>query len=160
LDGEREVSVNWEAIAAVGETIGALAVVVTLLYVARDIRQNSRSLSISALRDSTAQWNQWSEMLAVSGDLADIVAKGNASYSSLSTGEHLRYGAYVQSFFDNVDSSRLLTVEHRIGEDMDVLASIAARRVEIPGFAAWWRENSADYHPEFVAWIDRLESSG
>jgi len=30
---------NWDAIGAVGEVVGAVAVVVTLLYVARQIRQ-------------------------------------------------------------------------------------------------------------------------
>ncbi len=147
---------NWEAIAAFGEVIGALAVVNTLMYIARDIRQNSKALSIAALRDSTSQWNQWSEMIATSSDLADIVAKGNDSYSSLSTAEALRYGAYVQSFFDNVDSSRSLVVEHRVNEDLSILASIAGRRISIPGFAAWWKENSTDYDPEFVAWIDAI----
>ena len=101
---------NWEAIAAFGEVIGALAVVITLMYIARDIRQNSKSLSI-----------------ATSSDLAD-----------------------------NVDSSRSLVVEHRVSEDLSVLASIAGRRISIPGFAAWWKENSTDYDPEFVAWIDAI----
>jgi hypothetical protein len=41
---------NWDAVGAVGEVIGAIAVVATLLFVARDIRQNSKSLAISALR--------------------------------------------------------------------------------------------------------------
>jgi hypothetical protein len=147
---------NWDAIGAVGEVIGAAAVVVTLLFVARDIRQNSKSLSISALRDTTAQWNQWSEMIATSNDLADIVAKGNKTYSDLSESEKLRYGAYVQSFFDNVESYRSLVVDHNTDKDLDVLVSITARRVIIPGFGAWWRENAADYDADFVAWIDSL----
>lgn len=147
---------NWDAIGAVGEVIGALAVVATLLFVARDIRQNSKSLSISALRDTTAQWNHWSNMIASSGDLADIVAKGNKTVSNLSESEKLRYGAYVQSFFDNVESYRSLVVDHNAQKDLDVLVSITARRVNIPGFAAWWSENAADYDEDFVAWIDSL----
>jgi len=57
---------NWQAIGAIGEIVGAVAVVATLLYLARDIRQNSRSLAISALRDTTANWNQWGQMVATS----------------------------------------------------------------------------------------------
>ncbi len=147
---------NWDAVGAVGEVIGAMAVVATLLFVARDIRQNSRSLSISALRDTTAQWNQWSDMIASSSDLADIVAKGNKSYSSLFESEKLRYGAYVQSFFDNVESYRSLVIDHNADKDLAVLTSIVARRVTIPGFAAWWTENTSDYGEDFVAWIDDL----
>jgi len=95
---------NWEAIGALGQVLGAVAVIATLLYIAREVRQNGRSLSISAMRDTTAQWNHWSEIIATSTDLAEIVSKENKSSDTL-----LRYGAYVQSFFDNVDSYRLLT---------------------------------------------------
>lgn len=35
---------NWEAIGALGEIAGAVAVIVTLLYLAKQIRQNSKSL--------------------------------------------------------------------------------------------------------------------
>lgn len=152
--------VNWEAIGAVGEFVGALAVVLTLMYVARDIRQNSRSLAMTALRDSTAQWNHWSEMIATSSDLADIVVKGNASYTSLSESETLRYGAYVQSFFDNMESARSLVVDHRVDHDLDVIELIVGRRLKISGFAIWWQDNSSDYDPGFVAWIDDFSDDG
>ncbi len=147
---------NWEAVGAIGEVVGAVAVVVTLLFVARDIRQNSKSLAIAALRDTTAQWNQWSDMIASSNDLADIVEKGNRSLLSLSESEKLRYGAYVQSFFDNVESSRSLVINHKTDTDLAVLTAIAARRVIIPGFAAWWSENTSDYSGDFVDWINNL----
>ena len=39
---------NWDAIGAVGEILGAGAVVATLLYLSVQIRQNSKSLSSSA----------------------------------------------------------------------------------------------------------------
>jgi hypothetical protein len=150
--------VNWDVVSAIAEIIGAAVVVVTLLFVARDIRQNSKSLSMSALRDMTAQWNQWSEMIATSSDLADIVAKGNESYSSLSSSEKLRYGAYVQSFFDNVESYRSLVIDYKVDKDLDVLIAIVRRRSSIPGFEAWWSENTDDYSADLVAWITDLNN--
>jgi len=36
------------------------------------------------------------------------------------------------------------------------LVSIVERRMSVPGFAAWWSENTADYDADFVAWIDNL----
>jgi uncharacterized membrane protein len=44
--------VNWDAIGAVAEVIGALAVLITLIYLALQIRQNTRAINSSAL-DST-----------------------------------------------------------------------------------------------------------
>jgi hypothetical protein len=38
---------NWEALGAIGETVGAVAVVVTLGYLAVQIRRNTRWLRAS-----------------------------------------------------------------------------------------------------------------
>jgi len=40
---------NWDAIGAVGEILGALAVVATLAYLAIQMKQNSASLRIAAI---------------------------------------------------------------------------------------------------------------
>jgi hypothetical protein len=150
--------VNWQAIGAIGEVVGAIAVVATLLYLARDIRQNSRSLAISALRDTTANWNQWGQMVATSGDLADIVVRGNRALGDLSESEALRYGAFVQSFFDNVEAFRSLVIDHHVDRDLSVLEAILARRLVLPGYQAWWRENTDDYSPGFIRWVEQVRT--
>ena len=43
---------NWNAIAAVGELAGAVAVVVSLLYLARQISQNTRAMRRTASHDA------------------------------------------------------------------------------------------------------------
>ena len=149
---------NWDAISAIGEIVGAVAVIATLLYLAKEIRQNSVSVAISALRDTTAQWNHWSEMIATSPDLADIVIKGNHSHRNLSDSESLRYGAYVQSFFDNVESYRLLVTKHKVDKDLKVLESIVRHRIVNSGFSDWWSNNTTDYGNDFVEWIEGLRS--
>ena len=149
---------NWQAIGAIGEIVGAVAVVATLLYLARDIRQNSRSLAISALRDTTANWNQWGQMVATSADLADIVVRGNRSIGELSETEALRYGAFVQSFFDNVETFRSLIVDHQVERDLSGLEAILARRIALPGYQGWWSENTADYSPAFIRWVEQVRA--
>lgn len=147
---------NWDAIGAVGEILGAIAVIATLIYLAKQIRQNSQAVQISALRDTTEQWNKWSEVLATSPGLADIVARGNDSYKRLPENEALRYGAYVQMFFDCTESYRLLVSEHRVQKNLDVLESIVGRRICATGFVEWWSENQQDYDAEFIDWINSI----
>ncbi len=45
---------NWDAIGAIGEVCGAIAVVVTLVYLAGQLRQNTRALQAASM-DSTTQ---------------------------------------------------------------------------------------------------------
>ncbi len=52
--------INWEAIGAIGELMGATAVVVTLLYLVKQIKQNTESTDAVGLQtwqsNSTAHW--------------------------------------------------------------------------------------------------------
>jgi hypothetical protein len=150
------IGLDWNAVGAAGEILGAIAVVATLLYLSKQIRQNSRAVQVSALRDTTAQWNHWSELLASSPDLAEIVARGNQSYKSLPEADALRYGAYIQTFFDNVESYLTLVRVHGVEKDVEVIENIVSRRVGINGFAEWWTENTDDYHADFADWIDQM----
>ena len=147
---------NWDAIGAVSEILAAIAVVVTLIYLAKQIRQNSQAVEISALRDTTEQWNRWSEVLATSPELAEIVTRGNKSYRNLPEVEALQYGAFIQMFFDCVESSRTLVLEHQVQKDVDVLERIVSRRINQPGFAEWWSENHLDYSADLIAWINDI----
>ena len=146
---------NWDAIGAIGEILAAIAVVATLIYLAKQIQQNSQAVEVSALRDTTEQWNRWSEVLATSPHLAEIVLRGNKSYRSLSEVEALQYGAYIQMFFDCVESSRALDLEYDVQKNVE-LEMIVARRIKQTGFAEWWSENHFDYNADLVAWISNV----
>jgi hypothetical protein len=151
---------DWNAIGAVGEILGALAVVITLLYLSKQIKQNSQAVKLTALRDSTAQWNHWSELLATSPGLAEIVARGNESYKSLPTADAMRYGAFIQMFYDNIESGLALARVHNVDRESEIVESIAARRVRINGYREWLDENSADYDSEFIDWVREIREKG
>ena len=51
---------NWDAIGAIGEVSGAVAVVVTLIYLAGQLRQNTQALRSStyeAINSSAFSWS-------------------------------------------------------------------------------------------------------
>lgn len=41
---------NWDALAAIAETVGAIAVIVTIGYLALQIRQNTRTMRAAAFQ--------------------------------------------------------------------------------------------------------------
>ena len=65
---------NWEAIGAIGEVGGAIAVVVTLVYLARQIRHSTQATRIAAYHQASEQ--MWSVGATISTDpgLAEILA--------------------------------------------------------------------------------------
>jgi hypothetical protein len=95
-------------------------------------------------------------MHATSPDLAEIVAKGNRSLEDLSEAQFLRYGAYVQSFFDNAESYWALVTDHGVAKDLHVLESIVRRRLAVPGLREWWDRNTGDYAQDYIDWIESV----
>ena len=68
---------NWDALGAMGETFGAIAVVVTFFYLAKQIRQNSASLDrandyaqAASVNDANSMYIQVFAPLAQNAELA------------------------------------------------------------------------------------------
>ena len=80
---------NWDAIAAIGELVGATAVVITLIYLSRQFRQANRQGEIEALRHTWDNLNQICDVFAESKEKADIVMRGRRSLDSLDPEEDL-----------------------------------------------------------------------
>jgi hypothetical protein len=91
---------NLNDLANIGQVIGAVAVVVSLFYVAHQIRQNT-----NAVRSATAQtvhehFANWYHVLASDPVLSQIAAKGLRDYTSLSEQERsqVHRGLHVVPF--------------------------------------------------------------
>ena len=85
-------------LANLGQVIGALAVVISLIYVAFQIRQNT-----AAIRSATAQsvhehFAGWYNAFACDGSLSQIAINGLKDYGSLSETEKARFVALFMAF--------------------------------------------------------------
>ncbi len=89
---------NLNDLADLGQIIGAVAVVISLFYVASQIRQNT-----NAVRSATAQtvhehFAKWYHLVAADDELSQIVANGLRDYASLSEKERVRLVAIFMAF--------------------------------------------------------------
>ena len=155
------MQMNWDAIAAAGELLAALAVLVSILYLARQIRQ-SAAATVSDVNQGIAQSFQGiNELLASSPDLADIMVRGAASRSALSPAEAMRFDSLLTNFFNIIENQRrqesttgLLTHER----DQE-LTTVLHKRLVIPGVLEWWVENTDDFSAEFVRWVESTRAA-
>lgn len=70
---------HWDALGAIGEIIGALAVIATLVYLAVQVKhskaaveENTRTARISVLDQHTQAQSQWRGRISESQGLAEI----------------------------------------------------------------------------------------
>lgn len=96
--------VNWEAIGAIGEILGAGAVLITLVYLAVQIRHVRKQNESNALDHIIEALNDFAGRIAESESLADILSRGRASYSALDEGEKLRFDHIHYVLLNNLES--------------------------------------------------------
>jgi hypothetical protein len=85
---------NWDAAGAIGEIIGALAVVISLAYLAIQIRTQNTEARLASVHEILAGFRETLHVFATGG-VAEVMAKANEDYESLSNSEALRLLAGV-----------------------------------------------------------------
>ena len=63
---------NWDAASAIAEWLGVVVVVVSLAYVALQIRQNTDTVQAATELETGRQWSEFHSRVAHSPDMADI----------------------------------------------------------------------------------------
>jgi len=86
---------NWEAIGAAGELVGALAVFISLVYLATQIRNSKRSDQISAASLAAASVDEWLGQIVRDSELNNVFMRGQSDFDSLSPEEKNRFALLI-----------------------------------------------------------------
>ena len=100
----------------VSDLITSVAVVVSLIYLALEVRQNTRAIEGSAFQELIHASD--ASLLVVAGDsvLADIQLRGNGDFQSLTPNEQLRYVMLTRVYWRNWENAFLQYQRGLIGE--------------------------------------------
>lgn len=146
---------NWEAIGAVGEVIGAFGVIASLGYLAVQIRQNTSSVRASTLQDMNEASTSFLDLMASDEDLGRIFMSGGHDLETLSAAERSRFNFSILAFLRRIESFERATRFNRIHSDE--WAGLRASCVDVmsrPGSRTWWSENAERFNPSFVEWLN------
>ncbi len=80
---------NWDAIGAVAEVVGAIAVLITLVYLTIQVRVGNKQRELEVLRHNWDGLNRFCELLSESTEKASIVLRGRESLENLTPEEYL-----------------------------------------------------------------------
>ncbi len=146
---------NWEAIGAIAELLGALGVVVTLIYLAIQIRQNTISTRTSSYQAAVAAGTEWSRGVGLDADASRIISSGSIDLLSLPAEEQARFGMLMSSLFRNFEN---IFYQHKQGALDDVVWSGWSWRMRstfaVPGVRVWWQDNRSGYAEDFATYLE------
>ena len=147
---------DWDVIGVISEVVGATAVVVSLLYLAVQVRHGTKTTADAAFRDLfSALTVQWASM--VEGPNSEVMLKGLVDFHGLSPREKYVFDGLMSGFVTLAESSIL-------SNDAKFLADVTmenwgylvrTRYLSYSGWRDWWQVSKEVYHPEAQAWFDR-----
>lgn len=132
-----------------GEFVGAIAVVVTLAYLATQIRQNTLAMVKGAERDVLSDARSWRQNLIRQPEVAALYRKGLLEPESLDDTGRLRFRMLLDDLFEHWDFQFSTAFAERMSRD-------ATGILETPGGIAHWERHKHRHSAEFVAYVDNL----
>jgi len=147
---------NWEAIGAVGEIIGAIAVVVTLLYLAVQTRQNNVLLREQARYQMLQNQLSVADTLAREPDLVNVVY--GIPISDAAATLEMRRQMHAVSILARWHWEYLRAQEGIFGTE-DLPVASFRRDFEVRGYARYWGELRHIFRPEFVRFVEEQVAS-
>src|SRR4029450_13370367 len=83
-------AVNWEAISAIGQIVGALPVVISLIYVATEVRSGAHATQLASRHSMEDIFIRWAQQLADNQNLRELYYRGLHDFESLEGARRLR----------------------------------------------------------------------
>ena len=133
---------NWDAIGAVAELLGAGGVIVSLIYLAIQIRRNTRTQKRANLGDIATELATTARCVATDPEIANLVLKGYGDLDSLDPVERYRFDAFIYAYIANFERALLDARNSDYPEEeLDPLRIGIARSLGTDGGHAWWKQS-------------------
>jgi len=161
------MSLTIEQWAAVAEIVGGIAVLISLIYLASQIRQNTKqlemnlkSLRLNAFERTVESGNRVREILITDGEVAELFLQGLKDYASLPGVERFRVNMLLRNVFSEFQSAyvrQLAWNEEHSGPAGQ--AAFLDGLLGQAGIRQWLDREDMDWHPDFRKFVDeRLEA--
>ena len=153
---------NWEAVGAISEAIGVVAILISLIYLAVQIRQSTQEFSrgieatqLAAFESNIESGNRVREILLLNPDLIDLMTKGYASYTTLDTAAKIRFGLLLRNIFSSMQGAyiRHLSLENDT-RGFEGSARLLDEILQNPGVREWLKGKKPDWRTEFHDLVD------
>jgi hypothetical protein len=152
--------VNWEAVSAIGQIVGALAVVISVIYLTREVRSNARATRLQSMRSLSDAINGYFKTIAQDADLADLSYRGIHDFEPHQGATLLRFSALMDYLFRIYEDMYYQYCEGHL--DPSVWSGFEAQLRDInayPGIQAWWRSRSHWFSKRFGQFVAEAQAA-
>ena len=140
----------------VGELVGALATVATLVYLAVQIRQNTTSVRAASYHAGSTAWSAIFSQVALDPKAAEIYHAGRVSLDELSKEDARRADLLFDAMLAQIENFYVQFLNGQHPEsNQERFARILQAQFQTPGFRRYWPRRRDFFTAEFVEYIEK-----
>jgi len=141
---------------AIGEAVGGIAVLFTLVYLALQLRRTTRVAHRQTYSAGAESISRFSFELAQNPQLHSVFRRALQAPDALESEELIQAHAILDSYFSLMEGYYLHNIEYGEKLAQERWSRILQRLLSMPGGAAYWAHNKWKFHTLFVDYIDSL----
>jgi hypothetical protein len=147
---------NWDAVGAIAESVGALGVIMSLVYLGLQVRQNTKQVRLNRFQETSSTLQDGFAPIYHPGN-PEIWYKGHHKPDELTEQEALTFRMFMERQLYNVQN---VVYQHEHGLiDQDVFESTVSQMRELligtPGGSAFWHERRHMYTEPMRSALER-----
>jgi hypothetical protein len=147
--------VTIQDLGSIGELIGAIATVATLIYLAIQIRANTYAVQSAAAQSVHEAFATWYRMLAADAGLAQLTTNGLRDYASLSEVDKARFVAAFMAFLSCSQDAFIKWREGSLSPELWCGWELVMMNLVIPpGGQEFWQERGYLFGKEFRHYVE------
>lgn len=139
-----------------GEFVGAAGVVISLVYLAKQMQQNTRSVRAASFNSMVQNSINLLEHAFRDSEFADFLHRAENDPSTLSPGEAVRWDAYMTAVYRHFGN---LVYQYRVGAlDQEMWESYERTlkdHLRVSSWSTWFEQNQELFSTSLIEQVER-----
>lgn len=150
-----------QALGNLGEFVGALGVVFSMVYLAKEMQQNTISVRAASFNEMVQNSIRLNEHAFRDSEFAEFLDRAQTDPESLTAAEHVRWDAYMTAVFRHFGN---LVYQHRVGALDQQLWESYERTLEdhlrrTPSWGDWFVANQAVFSTSLIEQVMQVRAA-
>jgi hypothetical protein len=148
---------DWDAIGAVGEVAGAAGVIITLVYLAIQIRQNTKAIRLNTTSSTNEGFRSQAALIGSSIQVAEVYRMGLMEPEKLNLAEGVQFYALLHNQVRGYEEAFYQHTEGAL--DKRVWAGMHGQMLNtstLPGFKVYWQDRRDWYSSSFQSQVENV----
>jgi len=148
-------SMTLEQASYLAEIIGVFAVVISLIYVGLQVKQNTHVVRLNTVHNVAEGQRESNALMAANGELCEVIFKGMQDIGNVSGAEKMRFYILIHVLFRPLEDAYFQYQEGALEEKQwQALSRQFINFIKLPGLLTYWEERKFMYSDDFQQFIN------